>query len=484
MLKNTKIVSTIGPSTESKEVLINMIRAGSNVFRLNFSHGSYDHHQMMVDNIRAASKKTGQRVAIMQDLQGPKIRVSEKHDDMEVNKGEFIYVVDDEGSKVEGEKSVVVDYHNVLLDAKEGDRIFIEDGKIGLKVVEMQTDPNIAKAELLNGGTVKSRKSVNFPDTHLNIDVITKKDREDMEFGLKDLKPDFIALSFFQTHKDVLEAKQIRDEFWAKHCPNDPEEDKPEIIIKLEKPEALEDFSNIIREVDAVTFARGDLGIETDLERLPVVQKKIVKKCLDEAKPVIIATEMLASMEMNPRPTRAEVSDTATAVYDNADAVMTSGETTVGKYPIETVGFQTKITKAVEADGFEKRFMINDGDVLKEDDGIIESALSLSENIEAKALIFVTSSEKEARKLSRYRLDAPVIVLTDNELVANRLVLSWGLHPFVVEHLDSIKLLVEESKKILIENKFANSGKKAVLAVSTWPWMEKEENNVVKVVEV
>lgn len=424
--KRTKIVCTIGPASSSPEILRGLIAEGMDVARLNFSHGTYDEHAALIRDIRAASEALGRPVAILQDLQGPKIRVG-------ALPKEGVRLED--GTRVTfttGEADVAtlrlpVTYERLHEDVKAGERILLDDGLLSATVIEVRGRDVLC--EMVDGGLLTSHKGVNFPDSHLGVSSITEKDRADLAFGVAQ-GVDFVALSFVRTAAEVrelrglIEAAEALPGFEGRHAA------PIRIIAKIEKREGVENFASILEAVDAVMVARGDLGIETDAASVPVVQKMLVARCRAAAKPVIVATQMLDSMIRNPRPTRAEVSDVANAVIDHADAVMLSGETAGGKYPLESVATMARIVRATEAspyDDVRPAARRADGEA----DAWIAEALEASPD--AKVVAVASPLGDLARAVSRFRPSAPILVASAEARVRRQLCLTWGAVPVALD---------------------------------------------------
>lgn len=332
-MKRTKIIATIGPASEHKKILTGMIKNGLDMARLNFSHGSYENHQLLIKNIRATARKLHKRVTILQDLQGPKIRIAELSRPVIIKKNQIVVIGRDFSLDVDLSKSI-----------KKGQRILVEDGLMELKVTGVKGQ--LISCKVVNGGRVESHKGVNLPDTKITFPILTDKDIADLQFGLKH-GVDFVALSFVRDGKDITNLKKLI----KKYLPS--RKKTPLVIAKIERQEAIKNFNKILKQTDWVMVARGDLGVELPDYEVPVIQKDIIAKCRAAKKPVIVATQMLDSMIRNPRPTRAEVSDVANAVIDNADAVMLSGETATGKYPVEAVTEMRQIIEDTEASPYD-----------------------------------------------------------------------------------------------------------------------------------
>lgn len=444
MLKRTKIVCTLGPASEHPKVLVDMVKAGMNVARFNFSHGEYEWHARVMATVRKLSDKLKTPVAIMQDLQGPKIRVSELAKPVTIKRGQKIVIGRD----------FSMDF-DVSGDVKKGHRILIQDGLMELVVDKVSG--KLIHCTVRSGGTVRSHKGMNLPDTRLKSRVITEKDVADLKFGLKQ-NVDFVAFSFVRHAEDVKEMKKLIKKFNPKGF------ELPKVIAKIEVPEALENFDAILHEVDAIMVARGDLGVEIPESSVPVVQKDLIKKCLSAAKPVIVATQMLESMIENPRPTRAEASDVANAVIDHADCVMLSGESSYGKYPVEAVKFLQSTIEDVENSEYlrERCLFVGDKEGTKAA-AIAASACELSRGVEGQAIIGVTDSGFTARFLSHQRPDPPVYMLTDKHKVYQQMALMWGVEPLLVKRYKNISALLDHAVDEVKKAKLIKKGQKVVV---------------------
>lgn len=458
MQKRTKIVCTLGPASESVAIITKMVKAGMNVARLNFSHGTYDSHKILISNIRSVAKKTGEPIAIMQDLQGPKIRVGllpEKG--IELKDGKIVTF--DTAIMDYDNGTVPIDYDDLHLFVKKNERLLLDDGKIETKIVRVSGTK--IDTEIVVGGKLTSHKGINVPDSKLKIRALTDKDKEDARFGVKN-DVDLIALSFVTSAEDILDLrfiiKQYEEELKIKN------EQSIRIIAKIERAEAVKNIKEILEVADGIMVARGDLGIEIPAEEVPLVQKTLVDLALQNAKPVIVATQMLDSMQNNPRPTRAEVSDVANAVIDHTDAVMLSNETAAGKYPVESVETMSDIIREAEASVYDDLVMrehfVNRKKI---DDVISQLSRELAEDVGAKMILSASISGETGRLISRNRPELPIVVGTDSERVRHQLNLSWGVLPFKLLPCKSIEELVERSISHLKKAKMLKSGEKIVV---------------------
>ena len=413
-IKKTKIVCTLGPVSENEETLRELIKNGLNVCRLNFSHGSHEEHKGRMDLVKKLREELNMPTAILLDTKGPEIGTG-KFDAPEVllEEGQtFTITMKD----VMGNKEMcTVSYKGLANDVKTGDTILIDDGLVGLTVKEVNGDDIVC--EVQNSGIVKNHKGVNVPGVKVNLPAITEKDRSDIEFGIEQ-GIDFIAASFVRKVSDVLAIREILEENNATHI---------KIISKIENQEGVDNLDEIIEVSDGIMVARGDLGVEIPTEEIPVVQKLMIKKCNEAGKPVITATQMLDSMIRNPRPTRAEVTDVANAIYDGTDAIMLSGETAAGKYPVEAVKTMATIAKRAEETMRNRRTKINKSKNVT--DAISYATCTTAMDLDAKAILSSTASGHTARMVSKFRPDCPIIATTSDESVRRQLSLTWGVLP-------------------------------------------------------
>lgn len=465
----TKIFCTIGPSVASTESIVELIKSGMDVARLNFSHGTHAEHLKYINNIRNAAKLTHQHIAIMQDLQGPKIRVGKIYlEPIVVHESEEITITTDLHyiQKKHSVNKIPTTYSSLVDDVKPNDRILIDDGKIELKVVGIKGKDVMCKA--LNSGEIFSHKGINLPRVAVSSPALTDKDKDDLLFGIKN-GIDYCALSFVRSARDIEQLREFISKNTKQIIP---------VIAKIEKPEALKDLDKIIDTADALLVARGDLGVEVSLDEVPLIQKEIITKCREQGKPVIVATQMLESMIVNPRPTRAEVSDVANAVLDGADAVMLSGETSVGKYPIDAVKIMDKIVKTVE-----KKREIKLSDSTSHDlyNSLARSAVMLSDQLGASAIITVTFSGKTPIRVAKYRPSAPIIAITEYDFVSRKLNLIWGVRSIVIKNLkDNTDLAFKKIQKKLLDEGLIEKGNIIVLLAGL-PIFEQNVLNTIKV---
>ncbi|MBY0146598.1 pyruvate kinase [Neobacillus niacini] len=420
MLRKTKIVCTIGPASESVEKLTQLIEAGMNVARLNFSHGDFEEHGQRIQNIREASKLTGKTVAILLDTKGPEIRTNNMvNGAIELTSGDNITI---SMTEVEGTKEKFsITYPGLIDDVHVGSKILLDDGLIGLEVLNIDKEQNEILTKIHNSGTLKNKKGVNVPGVSVKLPGITEKDTNDIIFGIEQ-GVDFIAASFVRRASDVLEIRQLLEEKQATHI---------HIIPKIENQEGVDNIDEILEVSDGLMVARGDLGVEIPAEEVPLVQKMLIKKCNTQGKPVITATQMLDSMQRNPRPTRAEASDVANAIFDGTDAIMLSGETAAGIYPVEAVQTMHNIASRAEQALDHKEILSARSKDSEHNltDAIGQSVAHTALNLDVNAIITPTESGHTARMISKYRTKAPIVAVTANDHVCRRLSLVWGVHP-------------------------------------------------------
>lgn len=456
--KQTKIVCTIGPASADDEILKQMIKSGMNVARLNFSHGTHEYHTASVDRIRRISEELAQPITILQDLQGPKIRVGVLPDQgVELVKGEEVTFTADENDFEK--KKFMITYPMLANDVKPGERILLDDGLLSAEVLRIEGKNVIC--QVIDGGMLTSKKGVNFPDSALTISAMSDKDRQDVAFGVS-IGVDWIALSFVRSAKEIFDLRYLIKEEEVKQLGK--ENDHPiKIIAKIEKREAVDNIEEILDAVDGIMVARGDLGVEMPAEEVPLIQKRLIEHCLKASKPVIVATQMLDSMIRNPRPTRAEVSDIANAVIDHTDAVMLSGETASGKFPIESVKTMATVVSQTEKSKYD--FLPVKQDIIGEttEEAVSEVANILARRIKAKAILVASISGDAGKIVSRYRTELPIYTATNSERVMRQLNLSWGVIPFVLPSCSSVEELVERSVSELKDRHAVKSGEKIIV---------------------
>jgi len=469
---HTKIVATLGPASAPKEVMIRMIREGVDVFRLNFSHSTQEEHLLLINQINALNKELKTNIAILADLQGPKLRVGEiENNHIDLLEGDLITFVTE---KCVGTKErIYMSYQEFPMDVNPGENILIDDGKIKLEVVETNRKDSV-KARVIYGGPLSSKKGVNLPNTKVSMPSLTPADISNANFAL-DHGVDWIALSFVRSATDVLDLKELIKK----------KKSHAGVIAKIEKPEALTEIDQIIENADGIMVARGDLGVEVSFDQVPLIQKQIVEKCILRSKPVIIATQMMESMMTNFTPTRAEANDVANAVLDGADALMLSGETSIGKYPSETIYCMQKIISQTESNG--KATIVHpaaeESAATFHADMICLSATNLANDIKARAMVVLTDSGYTAHRISAHRPKADILVFTHNKTLVKKLALVWGVKVFYVSTYDSIEEVTNESISILKKEKLISKGDDIVL-VGSLPINLRGRTNIIKLTHI
>ncbi len=451
MKKRTKILATIGPASETLEMIENLMRAGVNVFRLNFSHGTHEYHYQVLQNIREAEKNTGLFVGVLQDISGPKIRVGKLDEPFRLEANDTIEFVKDEiiGTKV-GEKSyrTCINQPSILSQLNVGEYIYLYDGMIRTEVISVRSDS--IKVLVQNSGILTSRKGVNFPNTRLGIDILTPKDKEDMLWGIKN-NVDFMAISFVQDAGDMIEARYIVDEH----------DGKVQLFAKIEKFDAIENIDEILEVSDGIMVARGDLGIEVPFYEVPSLQKMLIHKANEASKPVITATQMLLSMTTHETATRAEISDIANAVLDGTDAVMLSEESAVGNNPVLAVQ-----TMMQTIQGAEKNYPFNKFSAFKikdATDSINDAAVRLCEDIDSWGIIGLTASGSSVKKLSRYRPRRDIYAVVHDIKIARYLTICWGVVPVFLVKENSLGQMMREVMNQGIDRKILHLNKSYIL---------------------
>jgi pyruvate kinase len=470
-MRKTKIVCTIGPASESVEKLMQLIEAGMNVARLNFSHGNHEEHAQRIQNIREAAKKTGKIVAILLDTKGPEIRTHNMvNGAIELVSGSKSII---SMSEVEGTpEKFSVTYEGLIEDVQSGSKILLDDGLIGLEVTEIDKANGEIHVNVLNTGTLKNKKGVNVPGVSVNLPGITEKDANDILFGIEQ-KIDFIAASFVRRPTDVLEIKQLLEENQATYI---------QIIPKIENQEGVDNIDDILEISDGLMVARGDLGVEIPAEEVPLVQKNLIKKCNALGKPVITATQMLDSMQRNPRPTRAEASDVANAIFDGTDAIMLSGETAAGTYPVEAVQTMHNIASRAETALDHKKLLSAHSRDSEHTitDAIGQSVAHTALNLECNAIITSTESGYTARMISKYRPKAPIVAVTANDHVLKRLALVWGVYPQLGQKSVTTDDMLENAVTESINSGFVTHGDLVVITAGV-PVGEAGTTNLMKI---
>ncbi|MDF1794165.1 MAG: pyruvate kinase [Thalassobaculaceae bacterium] len=463
--RSTKIVATLGPASSDAEMIRHLFEAGVDVFRFNFSHGSHEDHQERCDIVRALEQETGRPIAIMADLQGPKLRVGTFPDgpiDLAAGARFRLELKDGPGTV----KRVTLPHPEIFAALEVGTDLLLDDGKVRLRV--LKCDAKSADTEVITGGPLSDRKGVNVPGALLPLSALTPKDQNDMRFAL-DMGADWIALSFVQRPEDVAEARKLIA-------------GRASVLVKLEKPAAIDQLDQIVEIADAVMVARGDLGVELPPEQVPPIQKRIVRLCRSLGKPVIVATQMLDSMVNAPSPTRAEASDVATAVYDNADAVMLSAETAAGKYPLESVTMMNQIIRTVESDDYylsaaHANQPTPDRTV---SDAITLAAREVAEAIDAGCIVTYTTSGSTTIRASRERPTVPILCITSSMKTARRLAMAWGVHAVAIAQEERFSAIVQRATEAAKSEGFAGTGDKVVITAGV-PMGKPGSTNVLRV---
>ena len=470
-MRKTKIVCTIGPASESLEKLKALMEAGMNVARLNFSHGSHEEHRARIQTIRQAAKETGKTVGILLDTKGPEIRTHDmENGGFELVAGNNVTI---SSTQVLGTpEKFSITYEGLIDDVQPGSRILVDDGLIGLEVTSVDKSKGEIHTKVLNTGMIKNKKGVNVPGVSVKLPGITQKDAEDIVFGIQE-DVDFIAASFVRRAADVLEIRELLEKHDAGHI---------QIIPKIENHEGVENIEEILEVSDGLMVARGDLGVEIPAEDVPLVQKDLIKRCNRLAKPVITATQMLDSMQRNPRPTRAEASDVANAIFDGTDAIMLSGETAAGQYPVEAVQTMHNIAQKTET-------ALNYKEILsarsKDHEYNVTEAIGLSVahtalNLKVSAIIAPTQSGSTARMISRYRSNAPIIAVTAHERVMRKLALVWGVHPILGTPTTNTDDMLENAVAESTKHNIVNPGDLVIITAGV-PVNESGTTNIMKI---
>lgn len=466
-MRRTKIICTLGPASSSSRMVGDLIRAGMNIARINLAHGNHDRHESVLKNLRDQSGKQEKPVAVLMDLQGPKIRVGGmgSHGIL-LKRGASVVVTT--RNVVGDEGTIPVNYDKLHDEVKKGDRILMDDGLIELRVVEIQGQE--IRCKVIVGGSLSSHKGVNLPGVKLGVSSLSQKDLEDLDFALRQ-EVDLIALSFVRSADDI---RELREEILHRGS-------KQQIIAKIEKPEASERIDPIIDAADGIMIARGDLGVEMGPEQVPIIQKDIIRRAIAANKPVITATQMLESMTHNPRPTRAEVSDVANAIFDRCDAIMLSGETSIGNHPVEAMRMMDRIARRTE------KHIFNDSNFFRRrkkttstfPDTISEAAFFAAQETRAKAIVAFTRSGFTARLISKYRPGAPIFAFTLDQVVLRQLLLSWGVIPLVIPVVQTIDDMIEQVDRRLLDEGYVARGD-TILIIAGAPVGGSGDTNMMK----
>lgn len=470
-MRKTKIVCTIGPASESPEILEQLIEAGMNVARLNFSHGNHEEHGIRITRIREASKKTGKIVGILLDTKGPEIRTHQmKNDAIELVSGQSIAI---SMAEVLGTNEMFsITYNQLIEDVSKNSIILLDDGLIELRVSSIDLVSGLIHTIVSNSGTLKNKKGVNVPGVSVQLPGITDKDKQDILFGIEQ-GVDFVAASFVRRAKDVMEIRELLERNDGGYI---------QIIPKIENQEGVDNIDGIILVSDGLMVARGDLGVEIPAEEVPLVQKSLISKCNQAGKPVITATQMLDSMQRNPRPTRAEASDVANAIFDGTDAIMLSGETAAGIYPVESVRTMDKIAIRTE-DALDYRAIVSaksKSNKVSMTDAIGQAVAHTSINLKAKAIIAPTESGHTAKMISKYRQGAPIIAVTSTERPSRKLTLVWGVYPIVAPKVGSTDEILELSVEESLKHNYVKHGDLVIITAGV-PVGEAGTTNLMKV---
>ena len=471
--QKAKIIATVGPASREKEILIELIKAGADVFRLNFSHGTHEDHQKTIDMVREINAELGTHIALLQDLQGPKIRVDQvENGGVEIIEGQTLIITTDD---VLGTKDKVSTSYKLLAkDVNIGNSILIDDGNLEVKVTSVRGKD--VYTEVVYGGTLKSRKGINLPNTVVSANSLTEKDHADLEYGLRQ-NLDWVALSFVRKASDIIELRMMMEDAGS----------RTKIIAKVEKPEALENIDEIIAATDGVMVARGDLGVEIPGEQVPVWQKKIIEKCNQSGKPVIVATQMMESMVDNPRPTRAETNDVANAILDGTDAVMLSAESASGKYPMEAVRAMANTIANIEHAGSafynKTNDFYNSGEGSQLGDMLIKSACALVEDSDAKAMVTMSKSGYSGYRVAMYRPNCPIFLVTNNKALLTQMNLVWGVKGLFYDKETSINDTLSDIEAILLEKSLMTKGD-IYITTSSMPKHWDGHANMIKIKEI
>lgn len=466
-MRRAKIVCTLGPATDSYDQIKALVEAGMDVARLNLSHGGPADHEERYRRVRKAADETGRSVGLLADLQGPKIRLGAfAEGPVLLDRGDTFTITVEEGVLGDGEQCGTT-YGGLAADVSAGERILVDDGKVCLEVTEV--DGPRVHTVVIEGGLVSDHKGLNLPGVAVSVPALSKKDEADLRWALR-TGFDIVALSFVRSGRDVRDVHRIMDE----------EGRRVPVVAKVEKPQAVENLDEIVAEFDGVMVARGDLGVEMPLEQVPIVQKRAVKLCRRNAKPVIVATQMLDSMVDNSRPTRAEASDVANAVLDGADAVMLSGETSVGKYPVETVGTMSKIVAAAEEDMLGQGLspLTERAKPRTQGGAVARAAAEMGDFLGAKILVAFTQSGDTVRRLSRYRSPVPLLAFTPEPSTRSELSLTWGVETFLGPSAASTDAMVAQVEELLLEHGRCEKGDVVVITAGSPPGVSGTTNMV------
>ena len=494
MLSKTKIVCTIGPASSKPATLEKLVRAGMNVARLNFSHGTHAEAAQIIKDVRKVSQKLRKPIAILQDLQGPRIRVGKLSPKGIVIKENQTVLLYPDNQKPPAGISIPIQYHPLHKKIRPKHHILIADGLLELETLSVQA-PHI-KARVVIGGLIRSHSGINLPDTSVDCPAITAKDKKDLAFGVKQ-GVDFIALSFVKNEHEILRLKRLIWEHEKNHARPAAQHFDPinrdlakiafctRVIAKIERPEACRNINKIIHAADGIMVARGDLGLEVPLQDVPTIQKETVNKCLVQSKPVIIATQMLDSMIEKPRPTRAEVSDVANAILDGTDAIMLSGETSIGKYPVKAVQTMTKIAQKTETGSIYKKvsrkFIHHEQASPTITQAVSFSIKKMAEELNAKAIVCATNTGFTARAVARFKPEIPLFAITPSQKTENQLSLSWGVNPYRFRFDSSVEPLIQKAIHFLKQKQAVKKNDRVVVAAGYSKGYRLGRTNLIKV---
>lgn len=468
--QKTKTLATVGPACNDYNILLDMITAGVDVFRLNFSHGAHEDHLKAINYIQYINKKFGFNVGILADLQGPKLRVGEmENNGLPIAPGDVLTFVNE--PCVGNKERIYMSYPQFAQDVRPGEKVFLDDGKIEMQVLETNGKDTV-KLKVLYGSILSSKKGVNLPDTQVSLPSLSEKDLRDLDFILRQPTVNWIALSFVRRPEDI---QDLRKRIKAR-------DHQARIVAKIEKPEAIRCIDDIIAETDAIMIARGDLGIELPMEDVPLLQKDIIDRCIHAAKPVIVATQMMDSMITNPSPTRAEVNDVANAVLDGADAVMLSGETSTGAHPVKVVEAMNRIIAKVEAEGniYHKHLVPRESSPTFINDAICYNACEIAAELRAKAIIGMTKSGYTGFMISSCRPKSDIIIFSSDEGLLGKLSLIWGIRGFHYDKYTSTDETIQDVQDILKKNGMVKPGD-IVINIGSMPLQAKKRTNMLKV---
>jgi pyruvate kinase len=467
--RRTKIVATLGPATNTPERIRELILAGVNVFRLNFSHGDADMHRTNAERVRAIAGELDANVGILQDLQGPKIRVGRFADDkVALAAGDPFALTCDDDSPGDATR-VGVTYAGLCREVGAGDAMLLDDGRLALRVIGVEGE--VIRTEVTVGGTLSNNKGINLPDSDLSIPALTDKDVEDLKFGAS-IGVDWVAMSFVRSRDDLLLARH----YLARQGSS------AKLMAKIEKPGAVERFAEILREVDGIMVARGDLGVEMPPERVPQIQKKVIRACREAGKPVVTATQMLESMITNPTPTRAEASDVANAIYDGTDAVMLSGETAVGAYPIDAVKMMDRIARTVEADEMYITDMREHAPAPEDTtaDAVSLGVCNMAHTLRSHLIVTFTSSGATGIRVARNRPEAPILAITPSDRAYHQLAIVWGVLPHLTEDISDTDEMVSKANQVIRERGLLDPGARFVITAGV-PFGTRGTTNMIRV---